>query len=175
MTTARRIPALLLGATLLACAGDTRTDTPPQTGTEAQAEPATNAPATIPGLPPGGLEDWIAEIRDGLATLPDRIASDIAGARTVALELYVGRQEFIEIFYGENGRLTAGGALGPAVEHAEEEFHELLLMLNGDETPDAEQVRAKVVALAEAYERVLEEARRAGVPLTPVATTPAGS
>lgn len=177
MLRSRRLSAFLLGAAALACAPDTGRDAAAHAGSEAPHDPAAHA-SSAPALaiPSGGLEDWIADIRNGLAELPDRIPGDLAAARTAALELYTGRQEFIEIFYGENGRLTAGEALGPAVEHAEEVFHELLVMLSGQEPPDAEHVRAKVAAIAAAYDRVLEEARLAGVPLTPeAAAAPAGS
>ncbi len=179
MPRSSRLAAALLGAAFLACAPDNgsdgttaQPDTQPPPGSTADAS---RAPAPD-GIPPGGLEDWIADIRSGLAALPDRIPNDHSTARTEALALYVGRQESIEIYYGENGRLTAGEELGPAVEHAEEKFHELLVMLNGQEPPDAANVRATIAAIEAAYDRVLEEARLAGVPLTPDATAaPAGS
>ena|SRR5690606_15606592 len=164
------LAASLLGAALLACAADSRSDgAQAQARTEAGRDSTANADGTPEsgGVPPGGLEDWIADIRRGLAALPDRLATDPAAARMAAIELYAGRQEYIEVYYGENGRLTAGEALGPAVEHAEEEFHALMLLLSGEAPPDTAQVRAAIAAIDAAYDRVLEEARRAGVPLTP--------
>jgi len=171
-----RLSVILLGAACLACAADAGSSgTTAQAGTEPRPDSTANASGALK-IPPGGLEDWIADIRNGVASLPDKIPNDLPAARAVALDLYAGRQEIIEIFYGENGRLTAGEELGPAVEHAEEKFHDLLLLLNGQEPPDAAQVRATVAALAAAYDRVLEEARRAGVPLTPNdAGAPSGS
>ncbi|HEY8469376.1 MAG TPA: hypothetical protein VIL18_07030 [Longimicrobiales bacterium] len=134
------------------------------------AAPATDAAALIPApgeIPPGGLADWIEDVREGLAGLPARAAADPAAAQRLALDHYVGRQEYIEMFYGDNGRLTAGDALGPAVTSAEEKFHDLMLLLGGSPPPDSAQVRAAVDALLAEYDRVLQEATRAGVPLDP--------
>jgi len=136
------------------------------------AEAADDAAPAVGEIPAGGLEDWIADVRRGLERLPAAAAADPAGAQHAALDLYVGRQEYIELFYGPRGRLTAGETLGPAVERAEERFHELLLLLGGSEPPDSAQVRKAVAAVEAEYDRVLEEAVRAGVPLMP-ASAPA--
>ncbi|HEX7090674.1 MAG TPA: hypothetical protein VF192_11110 [Longimicrobiales bacterium] len=143
-----------------------------ETAADAQpaAAPAADSGALIPPageIPPGGLADWIEDVRKGLAALPARAAADPAAAQRLALDHYVGRQEYIEMFYGANGRLTAGETLGPAVMSAEEKFHDLMLLLGGSPPPDSARVQAAVDALFAEYDRVLQEAARAGVPLDP--------
>jgi hypothetical protein len=142
---------------------DAAADSPP-------AAHAADSDALVPPageIPPGGLADWIEDVREGLAALPARAAADPAAAQRLALDHYVGRQEYIELFYGANGRLTAGETLGPAVMSAEAKFHDLMLLLGGSPPPDSTRVRAAVDALLAEYDRVLQEANRAGVPLDP--------
>src|SRR5690606_30179442 len=99
-----RLATALLAAALLACAADSRSDgATAQAGEEPHHDSTadSNGAPEAGGLPPGGLEDWIADVRRGLAALPDQAATDPAAARVAAIELYAGRQEYIEIYYGE--------------------------------------------------------------------------
>src|SRR5919106_6276136 len=85
-----------------------------------QAVAATGAPAAagnavtdslIPGTPPGDLGEWVADIRNGIAGVPKLVASDAAAAQRAALDLYVTRQEYAEMYYGVDGRIRAGEEL----------------------------------------------------------------
>jgi hypothetical protein len=121
----------------------------------------------IAGTPPGGLEDWVAAIREGLAGLPGVVAADTAGALQRALDLYVGRQEFIELYWGPSGRLSGDAVgLGASVLEAESRFHELLQLLAAPPV-DTATVRGKTAELFAQLDRVLVEARQAGVVLIP--------
>ena len=169
-----RTPRVLLRlstAAILLAGSACSPGSPDQAAGDAGAAPhASGSDALIPApgqIPPGGLADWIQDVRRGLAGLPAQAAADPTAAQRVALDHYVGRQEYIEMFYGANGRLTAGDALGPAVTTAEARFHDLMLLLGGSPPPDSGRVRAAVDALLTAYDRVLQEATRAGVPLDP--------
>ncbi len=136
-------------------------------GGEAAAKEAGAEPAAIPGTPAGGLADWVAEIRRGIADLPARAGAEPGEAQRRALDLYIGRQEYIELYYGPGGRLTSGEALGPAVKEAEARFHELMRMLGAAPAADSARVAAAVEALVAQLDRVVEEARAAGVSLAP--------
>ena len=138
-------------------------------------ETAAPAAMSLQGVPPGGLREWVADIRTGVEALPAAVDEDISGAQQRAVELYATRQEFIEMFYGPGGRITAGETLGPAVLEAEARFHELMQILSQTPPPDSAAVAATVAALDAQLERVLEEAESAGVPLVPPGRTEEGS
>ncbi|MBI4539007.1 MAG: FTR1 family iron permease [Gemmatimonadetes bacterium] len=124
----------------------------------------------VPGLPPGGLADWVTEIRQGFQGVLVRVGvQDLESARERALSLYITRQEYIELFYGPGGRLLSPGdeALPAAVKDSEARFHELLQLLNASPAPNSAQAAAAVSAVEAEYRRVLREAERAGVPLSP--------
>lgn len=144
-------------------------------GAEDEARVAGAAPMPIPGTPAGGLVDWVAEIRSGLQALPAQAATEPRAAQDRALELYVGRQEYIEIYYGPAGRLSGGGVLGTTVAEAETRFHELMQLLGQTPAPDSARVATAVDALEGQLERVLAEARAAGVPLAPSGSADATS
>lgn len=131
----------------------------------------------VRGTPPGGLRDWVSEIREGVRALPAEAVRDVAGARRRALDLYVTRQEYVEIYYGPGGRLLPAAAveLGAAVKEAEARFHELLQLLNQGPAPDSVQVAAAVERLDAELTRVLAEADSAGAPASPRDTAGAGS
>ncbi|HEY8483620.1 MAG TPA: hypothetical protein VIL13_03350 [Longimicrobiales bacterium] len=155
--------ALLWLSILAACSGGS-----PAPQAEAGSQAGQPAADLIPGTPPGGLAEWVADIQNGIQTIPTEAASDPAAAQKRALDLYVGRQEFIELYYGENGRLAAGQAqVGTAVADAETRFHDLLVLLSAPPPADTAKVREAVAALANELDRVLREARAAGVPLVP--------
>ena len=75
--------------------------------TDTAAEQATPAVSLIPGTPEGDLGDWVQNIIDGTAPLPEEAKSDAGSAQRKALDLYVSRQEYIEMYYGPGGKLSA--------------------------------------------------------------------
>ncbi|MGH7501177.1 MAG: hypothetical protein ACREL7_05400 [Longimicrobiales bacterium] len=124
--------------------------------------------ALIAGTPPGGLADWVSDIRAGTRGIEAIAAEDPTMAQRTALDLYVGRQEYLEMYYGTNGRLSIGvaEALGIAVMENEARFHELLQLLAA--TPvDTAAVRVKRDELHAQMDRVLAEAENVTIPLTP--------
>ncbi len=127
------------------------------------------------GTPPGGLRDWIRDVRRGLAPIPEQAVGDWSSAQRAALELYLTRQEYIEMYWGSDGKLTRGATLGPAVKEAETRFHEVLQqMLPGNVVRPA-VMREGIDSLSVQYDRVIEAAERAGVPLDPHVLVPAAS
>ncbi len=120
----------LVMAVGLAVAGCSRGDVP---GTDASARTADSeaSPAgglRVEGTPPGGLESWLSEIRSGMPTDGSAMKSQWQVLHRQLLELYVGRQEYVEMYWGPNGRLQGEGglALGQAVLDLETAFHEVL-------------------------------------------------
>lgn len=139
------------------------------------AEPAVDTAATaaaptglIPNTPPGGLEQWVADIRTGLADLPQQAAEDMAAAQNTALDLYIGRQEYLELYYGEVGRYRATDELATAITEDEAAFHQLLQLVNpaATTTADPEQIQAQLGLLNARLDEVLVQARAAGIDLT---------
>ena len=64
-------------------------------------------------------------MRKCVGIVPAKFAEDPAAAQRIVLDVYVNRQEFVEIYYGETGRVSAGGPLGAAVMSAEKMFHDV--------------------------------------------------
>jgi hypothetical protein len=155
-----------------ACAGDGADSG----GSAAAAEtvpPAVADTGLIRGTPPGGLADWVGEIEAGIGGIAERAARDRAGARKAALDLYVGRQEYLEMYYGTNGRLSLEApALGEAVMAAEARFHDLMMLLNAPASDSAATVSAEA-ALLESYRAVRDEATEANVAPMPPGNAPA--
>ncbi|MBX6363951.1 MAG: hypothetical protein IRZ00_08790 [Gemmatimonadetes bacterium] len=139
----------------------------------AEAEPPRSAarvamPAgLIAGTPPGGLEDWIADVRRGLMAAAERWAADSADAQRQALDLYLTRQEYIEQYYGTGGRLAADSALGASVKAAEARFHEVLQQFRPGSGVAPAARAAGLERLFASYDSVLAAAKSAGVPLVP--------
>lgn len=137
---------------------DARAVTPagPQSGTDAGAD------AALAGTVSGTLPDWIRAVDSGLAEAGRALSEGREGpARTAVLRVYLDYFEPIEGFYGSGG-VHADPALAVAVGEAEAGFHALLQGGGSPEQVDA--LRSDVAA-------VLEEARAAGVPLSPEAPT----
>ena len=135
--------------------------------TEAAA-PAAGDQGLIPNTPPGGLEQWIEDIRSGLANVPELAATDMAAAQKTTLDLYIGRQEYLELYYGEAGRYRSSDALATAITEDEAAFHQLLQMVNpaAMERADTAAIRAQLETLNERLDTVLEHARAAGIDLS---------
>ncbi len=147
----------------------------PGTGTEVAATPAA-APSTLAaGTPAGGLKDWIGDVRRGLARLPGEAAANPTQASKSALDLYLTRQEYIEMYWGSGGRLNRGAELGPAVKEAETRFHLVLSRFEPGHAVDPVVLRRDIQSLSEQYARVIELAQHSGALLDPhAAVHPAG-
>ncbi len=167
----------LLGVTLgLAggCRGRSAAEAEGATPASPAARPATGF-TLAQGTPPGGLRDWIGDVRRGLAPMPEEAVRDWSSAQRAALELYLTRQEYIEMYWGETGKLTRGAKLGPAVKEAETRFHEVLEQMMPGKVIDPAAMRVGIDSLSAQYDRVLAAAERAGVPLDPHALVAGGA
>jgi hypothetical protein len=155
---------LILGAAATAAACDAP---PAHRAVAATPAAVANAPARnglIPGTPPGDLGDWVHDIRQGIATLPDRAAKDAAAAQRGALDLYVTRQEYSEMYYGVDGRIRSSAELATAIETAEARFHELLKLLTAS-NPEIDAVQSAVDALDKQQSLVARLWKETGVRL----------
>ncbi|MFQ5680073.1 MAG: FTR1 family protein, partial [Gemmatimonadota bacterium] len=123
------------------------------------------ADEVIPGTPPGGLVEWVEDIRTGLRDLPGALQQDPPAAGQRVTELYLSRQEYIERYYGAGGPRQGGEALSRAVVDAESRFHDLMRIAGHQPPADSEAVARAVDALEAGLGTVLDEARAAGVPL----------
>src|SRR5512142_505360 len=109
----RNLMLMLVAAVVAACQGrdprtavaETRTISP---GATVPATPF-SAPTTLAaGTPAGGLHDWITDVRRGLQGVTETAAVDPTRASKAALDLYLTRQEYIEMYWGTAGRLSRG-------------------------------------------------------------------
>lgn len=152
---------LLLAAAACGPAPDSQAAEASATADEA-APPVTEGRA--PGTPDGGLVDWIDDIRATLAELP---LDSPAAARQKVLDVYIGRQEFIELYYGAGGRLGPRAELVAAVTEAEDRFHELMTVLGQDPPPAPDRIEGLVGELEAQLDVVLDAAEVDGVPPAP--------
>jgi high-affinity iron transporter len=153
----RLLPLVLALAITAACE---RAESPENTQVaETQAAPAAPASGLIAGTPEGDLDRWVTDIRSGIAPLTEEAKTNGSAAQGKALNLYVTRQEYIEMYYGAGGRLNASAALGTEVEAAETRFHELMKLL-GTQPVDVPAVEKAVAALDAQQARVLETWQR---------------
>jgi len=143
----------------------------PETDGSAEAVEARSGEGIrVAGTPPGGLESWLADITSGMPADGSELVSSWQALHRRLLELYVGRQEYVEMYWGPNGRLQGEGglALGQAVLDLETAYHEVLqgvVSVPLDTTAVLESA-GKVKREAAA---VLEAARVSGLPLAPPA------
>ena len=119
------------------------------------AQAAASTTGLIQGTPAGDLDTWVNDIVTGIEPLAAEAKTDGASAQSKALNLYVTRQEYIEMYYGPGGRLKASAELGAAIEDAETRFHELMKLL-GTKPVDVPAVEKASVSLREGEQRVLE-------------------
>jgi len=169
----RKTLVLVAVAASVAACGSDGEDDGAMDGAEAAATPdaATRpTPQRLPGTPEGGLEEWVAEIRTGLSALPELVPESLAAAQQRTVQLYVGRQEWLERYYGTAGMLVAdtSATLPRAVMDAEARFHELLQLVT-EGAPTREAVRSAVGAVDAEFERVLKAARAESPPPIPAA------
>jgi hypothetical protein len=144
------------------------------------ASPATTAgrpDGLVAGTPAGGLEEWIDDITSGLKGLTEKAAADPPGAQRQALDLYVGRQEYIEIYWGTQGRLkpsTRAEELAGDVVDQETAFHDVLQTLTA--TPvDTSKLAQQLDTLNARLARTLSMAKQAGATMVPPGNSRAGS
>lgn len=130
------------------------------------AEAATE-PGLLGGTPPGGLAEWVGDIRAGLEPVPEQAATDASAALRTVLDLYVTRQEYIELYWGVNRPLFAGDVMDAEVEEAERRFHVLMQLLQRPEAPEVSAVAEAVEAVRAQEAAVLETARSVGAVLDP--------
>lgn len=157
-------------------AEETDTDTDAASAQAAGAQRAGGTPAAAGGsgeesglihnTPEGGLLDWVADIDAGLDTVAVLVGTDPAGAQSQVLNLYVMRQEYLEMYYGPGGRLEATPELADAIEANEARFHALMQEL-AREAPDSARVVALADSLSGQVSRVRAAAEAVGRELTP--------
>lgn len=176
------LAVLLLGAGSAGCREQAPAPGPAAgPGHAASAGPATTPSAEkpvplLPGTPPGGLRDWVSDIRQSLSGLPTLAVDSPSVAMKRALGAYLSRQEFIERYYEKGQPLAAGDSLDAAVRAAETQFHILLELLGRKPAPDAAEVGRAVGVLEARYDRVLATAESAGARMTPrAAAAPASA
>jgi hypothetical protein len=121
---------------------------PATAGNPTPSSPAAPDSVLIPGTPDGDLADWVRDIRNGLAAVPELAATDRAAAQSRTLDLYITRQEYAEMYFGVDGRQRQSAELAVAIETAEDRFHELMQLL-ATERPSVDEVRLAVAALDE--------------------------
>src|SRR5262245_35727595 len=115
----------------------------PQPAGAQSAPPAEPNRELVAGTPAGDLEEWVAEMRAGLDSVSALVATDRAAAHRKVLGLYMNRQEFLEAYYGQGGRMLPTAGLAQAVDTNEERFHELMRLGEATPaTPEAELKRA---------------------------------
>ena len=148
--------ALIAAFAALGCA-----DQPEATTNDTASAAGTAAPATglIAGTPDGDLDTWVGDIRRGIATLPADAKTDVAAAGRKTNDLYISRQEYIEMYYGVGGRLKASEALGLEIENSEARFHELMKIFLAQPV-DVSAIDGAVKALDAQQAKVLETWQR---------------
>lgn len=160
---------IIMTALLLSGAGDA--------GTRHQYLPQAKA---IPGarrmelhLPPGDVTAWIDEMTDGLREVPS-LGREHAAARIT--ELYIGRQEYLELLYADGGAVSGDGhrLLDAHIRSAESAFHELMTLTRTHDSRDGSIDEAVARAIGD-----LVAARREilalGLPLRPDSVARGGS
>jgi hypothetical protein len=117
----------------------------------------------LQAAPPGGLTDWIRDVRVGLDSVPARAALDRGDALYAVQELYTRRLEALSIFYGAGGAVGAGAGVTQAVEDASTQLQDLMRVLATDAS-DAAAIEQSVIASQNALDRVEAAAQAAGLP-----------
>lgn len=133
-------------------------------GTEAAS--AAEAEGLIQGTPEGGALDWVADIEAGLDSVPVLLGRDPAMVQSHVLNLYVTRQEYLEMYYGPGGRLEASSSLAEAIDGNEARFHDLMQAVSV-EAPDSGEVAALADSLGAQTSRVREAVESVDQDLSP--------
>jgi hypothetical protein len=149
-----RAPSFLAVAVLLLGCESTST-----TQREAAVQPVAQAnDSLIVGTPPGDLEEWVADIRSGLKALEPLLESNRSEAHRQLLNLYVTRQEYLEMYYGPTGRMGPSAELGEAVKANETRFHDLMRLTSAMPPSATAAVRDGITALERQMDVVLTHA-----------------
>jgi acetyl-CoA carboxylase alpha subunit len=152
---AKTVAVAGLVAVLMGC--DRKAERPAQeTG---DAAPAAGA-GLVAGTPAGDLEEWIAEVQSGLDSVTQQTGVNAAEMHRRVLDLYVSRQEYIEMYYGPGGRLTPTPQLSEAVKLAETRFHEIMRLTGSTPAAEATAISKAIGELKTQYAIVLNEAKR---------------
>lgn len=138
----------------------------PDDDAETRADSPAEAEGLIQGTPEGGALDWVADIDAGLDSVPVLLGRAPATVQSHVLDLYVSRQEYLEMYYGPNGRLESSPSLAEAIDGNEARFHDLMQAVSA-ETPDSAEVAALADSLAAQTARVREAAESVDRELSP--------
>jgi hypothetical protein len=156
----RATAGILLGLAASACARDA----------ESNPGDVNSAAATAVqqgGKPAGSMLDWVAEMRTRVRAVPEMLGRDATAAQREVLDIYIGRQEFLEQYYGPAGTVSAGGPLGDEVILAERMFHDLMGLVGQGSGADVSKVRSLTDSLDKTLTAVARIAVEKGVLLTP--------
>jgi hypothetical protein len=158
------IPLILIAAAGAACDAPAQHQAEAANPTQAASISVPNGGGLIPGTPEGDLADWVGDIREGIAEVSRLAATDVAAAQKKALDLYVTRQEYSEMYYGVDGRNKATAELSAAIETAEEHFHVVMKVL-ANPNPELAQLESAVGALDAQQALVAKLWKQSGVTL----------
>jgi hypothetical protein len=129
-----------------------------QPAPEAREPAAAQNNEPIAGTPPGDLEQWVGDIRRGLESVRNGLGGDRGALQRQVLDLYVGRQEYLEMYYGPGGRMSPTEELAAAVKAAEDRFH-VLIQLTGAAAPvEVAELEQAISALESQLDEVLRAA-----------------
>ena len=137
------------------------------------ASPAADS-GLIRGTPPGDLENWVADMRAGLDTAAAEVKTDRAAAQKRVVDLYASRQEYSEMYYGENGRMGPTPELAESIKTAETRFHELMALLMASPPATEQAIRDAITKTQQQLARVAELSKGAQRRLRSADTTEAG-
>lgn len=163
-------PLLVMG--LLALAPGCGQDATPDGGAASdETEPASPAAAAEagetaePGLPAGGLEAWVEEMRTRL----EEIELDPRASYRDVVALYTTHHGAIERNYGEGGAVTGDEhpEIADAVQRQDSAFQELLDLTGTTDYIERTHLLHAIRNVRLAMESVLDRAREADVPLDP--------
>ena len=158
------IPLILIAASVAACDAPAQHEAEAANPTGAASISMPNSGGMIPGTPEGDLADWVGDIRAGIAEVSRLAATDVAGAQKKALDLYVTRQEYSEMYYGIDGRNKATAELSDAIETAEEHFHVVMKLL-ANPNPALAELKSALSALDTQQALVAKLWKQSGVTL----------
>jgi hypothetical protein len=128
---------------------------------EPEPTPQTAPPPSsdlVAGTPQGDVEEWIADVRAGMDAV---LSGDPAAVHRRVLDLYVSRQEYIEMYYGPGGRMSPPQGLADAVKLAETRFHEVMRLTGSTPTAAKQELTKAVNELKAQYDTVLAHAKTA--------------
>lgn len=156
----------LLVGVVVGCGGDVTPD--PGAGASVAGTPEVGQ---MEGTPAGGLDDWLRDIEAGLPVMGD-VVSDWRATQRSAVQLYVERQEYIEMYWGPSGRLQGeGGApLAASVAGLETAFHEFMQALMAQPL-DTARVRSAMDTMRVRIADVRSRGVESGLPLLPPGNT----